>query len=209
LYVSHNMATIRNLCTRCIVLDKGKIVFNGDVEKAVSIYMDQSSSELFAYYGKDFFLKKLYDTGMTAVEEMELLNKHTARYHTGETMHLRIRWRAMADIKDVRFGISIKYIDAGNIGFAESPHTCSCQANASYESTLAFEISNLAEGIYYMHLCIYTQNEMGELQSIYETDKMYFEVMELDKGKIIWHRQYWGSIRLNSIKLLQNVCLET
>ncbi len=32
LYVSHNMNTIRQLCDRCIVLDKGKIVFDGDVE---------------------------------------------------------------------------------------------------------------------------------------------------------------------------------
>ena len=32
LYVSHNMGTIRQLCDRCIVLDKGKIKFEGDVE---------------------------------------------------------------------------------------------------------------------------------------------------------------------------------
>ncbi len=31
LYVSHNMATIRDLCDRCIVLDKGKAIFDGDV----------------------------------------------------------------------------------------------------------------------------------------------------------------------------------
>lgn len=38
LYVSHNMDTIRRLCDRCIVLDKGTIVFDGDVEKAIEIY---------------------------------------------------------------------------------------------------------------------------------------------------------------------------
>lgn len=27
LYVSHNMSTIRNLCTRCVVLQKGRIIF--------------------------------------------------------------------------------------------------------------------------------------------------------------------------------------
>ena len=34
LYVSHNMATIRKLCTRCIVLEKGQIIFDGDVGEA-------------------------------------------------------------------------------------------------------------------------------------------------------------------------------
>lgn len=38
LYVSHNMDTIRRLCDRCVVLDKGKIVFDGEVEKAIEIY---------------------------------------------------------------------------------------------------------------------------------------------------------------------------
>ena len=37
LYVSHNMETIRRLCDRCIVLEKGKLLFDGDVEKAINI----------------------------------------------------------------------------------------------------------------------------------------------------------------------------
>lgn len=39
LYVSHNMNTIRQLCDRCIVLDHGKIIFNGGVEDAIALYM--------------------------------------------------------------------------------------------------------------------------------------------------------------------------
>ena len=49
LYVSHNMATIRNLCTRCIVLNKGQIIFDGDVEDAIGLYMDIDSELADAY----------------------------------------------------------------------------------------------------------------------------------------------------------------
>ena len=45
LYVSHNMNTIRQLCTRCIVLDHGKLIFDGDVEQAIGVYMDLSRDE--------------------------------------------------------------------------------------------------------------------------------------------------------------------
>ena len=38
LYVSHNMNTIQSLCDRCIVLDKGKIIYDGDVAKAIDVY---------------------------------------------------------------------------------------------------------------------------------------------------------------------------
>ena len=40
LYVSHNMDTVRTLCNRCIVLDHGKLIFDGDVEEAIAIYSD-------------------------------------------------------------------------------------------------------------------------------------------------------------------------
>lgn len=38
LCVSHNMTTIRDLCNRCIVLEEGKKIFDGDVESAISLY---------------------------------------------------------------------------------------------------------------------------------------------------------------------------
>ena len=40
LYVSHNMNTIRQLCTRCLVLDHGELIFDGGVERAIDLYMD-------------------------------------------------------------------------------------------------------------------------------------------------------------------------
>ena len=45
LYVSHNMNTIRQLCNRCIVLDHGKLIFDGDVEEAINIYMSNSMNK--------------------------------------------------------------------------------------------------------------------------------------------------------------------
>ena len=39
LFVSHNMNAVRQLCDRCIVLDKGKILFDGDANQAIAVYM--------------------------------------------------------------------------------------------------------------------------------------------------------------------------
>ena len=46
LYVSHNMATIRDLCDRCIVLDKGKVIFDGDVDEGIALYLSTKSQLL-------------------------------------------------------------------------------------------------------------------------------------------------------------------
>ncbi|MGX8729060.1 MAG: ABC transporter ATP-binding protein, partial [Lachnospiraceae bacterium] len=45
LYVSHNMDTIRRLCERCVVMDQGKIIFDGAPEEAIRIYMRSGLAE--------------------------------------------------------------------------------------------------------------------------------------------------------------------
>ncbi len=44
LFVSHNMAAVRSLCTRCIVLDSGTIAATGNVASVVQSYMGDSIS---------------------------------------------------------------------------------------------------------------------------------------------------------------------
>lgn len=44
LYVSHNMNTIRQLCERCIVLNHGRVVYDGDVEDAINLYLGRKHS---------------------------------------------------------------------------------------------------------------------------------------------------------------------
>lgn len=38
--VTHDMAAVKRFCTRAIVLDKGKIIFNGDVDSAAETYSE-------------------------------------------------------------------------------------------------------------------------------------------------------------------------
>ena len=45
LFVSHNLASISKLCNKALVLDKGKVVFYGDVFEGISHYNNQMSDE--------------------------------------------------------------------------------------------------------------------------------------------------------------------
>ena len=46
LFVSHNMASISNLCSRCLVVDKGTVVFDGNVENAIDNYYKSINSDI-------------------------------------------------------------------------------------------------------------------------------------------------------------------
>lgn len=45
LFVSHNMESIQQLCTRCVVLENGKTIFQGDVDSAISQYLNINRKE--------------------------------------------------------------------------------------------------------------------------------------------------------------------
>ncbi|WP_452602307.1 ABC transporter ATP-binding protein [Pontimicrobium sp. MEBiC06410] len=44
LFVSHNMASVKSLCTRGIVLEHGKVTFEGSAEEAVASYLSSEKS---------------------------------------------------------------------------------------------------------------------------------------------------------------------
>lgn len=75
LYVSHNMATIRQLCTRCVVLDHGKLVYDGDVEEAINNYYD-ATPEAGKYH------ESVYNTNGFEGEKCRALSLE-ADNHTG------------------------------------------------------------------------------------------------------------------------------
>ncbi len=50
LFVSHNMAAVKSLCTRAIVLQHGKTVFEGETHKAVDFYLKSDEANTQAHY---------------------------------------------------------------------------------------------------------------------------------------------------------------
>ena len=46
LFVSHNMASVQNLCTRAVVLDSGKTVYEGDTDEAINFYLSNERQKI-------------------------------------------------------------------------------------------------------------------------------------------------------------------
>ena len=65
LFVSHNMAAVKSLCTRGIVLENGKVKFDGKIENAVSYYLsgdsESQNKKIFSreYDKKEFRLHEI------------------------------------------------------------------------------------------------------------------------------------------------------
>jgi lipopolysaccharide transport system ATP-binding protein len=58
LFVSHNMAAVKSLCTRGIVLENGKVKFDGKTEDALEVYQEEYNSNFNTEYYGNTIIKK-------------------------------------------------------------------------------------------------------------------------------------------------------
>jgi lipopolysaccharide transport system ATP-binding protein len=88
LFVSHNMAAVKGLTTRGILLDHGRVAFSGTSEQVIQHYSQLTSAPAVLRAGRG------WGKGMhTTIREVCLLDKDrqlTTRYTPGEPLHVEI-----------------------------------------------------------------------------------------------------------------------
>ncbi len=97
LFVSHNMASIRHLCTSCIALDGGRIMAAGDADEVVRRYLDavQEGVETPGASGFSFDLRRPEPAPEAYVTRIELLDADgdlATRLETGGYFRARIHF---------------------------------------------------------------------------------------------------------------------
>lgn len=204
LYVSHNMSTIRNLCTRCIVLSKGEKIFDGDVEQAIAMYMNEARSDFPVYYDvKDCIRSQLHLKKYVWIQSVSFPGKSSARYEAEEKINLSVRWTALEDVENVKLRLAVKYVGAVNVGMAESEAFANAVKGAVYDSEFEFDASNLCEGIYYFKLFLFSHDALGNIVDLDGAmEELYVEIIDTDLKKSKWLQNYWGNVRLNKIHYL-------
>lgn len=58
LFVSHNMAAVKSLCSRGIVMENGNVKFDGHINEALEIYQEENNSYIDSEYIGDLIIKR-------------------------------------------------------------------------------------------------------------------------------------------------------
>lgn len=204
LYVSHNMSTIRNLCTRCIVLNAGKIIFDGDTESAIAVYTNGAGSDFPAVYDVDSLKRDAGEFGKyVKINSVEFAGKDSAIYTSNEKVALKVKWQCLEDIQNTKLRVALKYAGAVNIGMAESETIEKLEKGKTYTKIFEFDPSNLCEGIYYFKLFLFSNDDNG---NAFDLDgamaELYFKIIETEGNKTVWKQNYWGNVRLNQMSII-------
>ena len=206
LYVSHNMNTIRQLCNRCIVLDRGKIIFDGDVEEAITVYMGVSFDSKCHYeYSPEYHT----DKGPKSVylESLDICDREQNIVEINGRLRLQLKCEVRHPSIQVKFRFEIQYADGTVAATAFTDHGIDLMEMGTRMVDLEFDISHLAPGRYSADLVVYSTDSFGN--DIYldgVIPAMNFEVVE---GETVnensnWLHKYWGHVRLKDIHVLNH-----
>lgn len=206
LYVSHNMSTIRKLCNRCIVLQHGRIIFDGDVERAIEIYVnaEEDEKDYPAVYDLSETERPSLDHGrLIQLKEIAFVNKKNAIFDNDKPIEITLRWFSEANVENIRFRIRLNCMDGTPIGLAESAIIGDATKGTEGTTRLSWDISNIVAGAYKMVIDLYVLNEYGALRSYdHPGTPIYIRVIDTIGGKdktTDWDRGSWNSVRLNTI----------
>lgn len=207
LYVSHNMNTIRQLCTRCIVLDHGKLIFDGDVEQAIGVYEDVKSDNLpfvdYSAYERPHWLV----TDSVRLQTAEYCNCQGNRCmdcnFKDNYLIIKIVTKHKKRLSNVGFRMEIK-TSTGTIVGTTILKELPVDNNLELQSfVLKFDISNLLPGDYASNFVLFSRNEFGTCQNIDWVTGLGFQKIAAEKPDIDWDYAHWGSVQLNSPEILR------
>ena len=194
LYVSHNMNTIRQLCTRCIVLDHGKVIFDGDTEEAIGIYMDTGTgTEKIRELDSVHRLSYLPNHQLVRFIRSEYLDNGSDHYES--VLPVRLDWKADSDTKDVYFRLEFRVNGTGiTTAFTAKPVELD-----KGTATLTVDISSLIPTIYEVSLVAY-RHIGGGVMDIDAVKLPSFHKVLAREGTVNWNVNAWGHVRLPDIQ---------
>lgn len=104
LFVSHNIVAVEKLCTRGIVMDQGRVVFDGAARDAIAAYLTASDSDT----GQDLgHTGRRAGSGEARITRYEILSPAGKLIRAGDPFTIRLHFECRQSLKRPAFAISI------------------------------------------------------------------------------------------------------
>ncbi len=202
LYVSHNMNTIRRLCDRCVVLDQGKIIFDGDVEKAIDIYSGTGGSlTREAVFDQVRTAPRL--DGDLVFTRGEFLDKDLPVYKTDEPIRLSLTFTAKKELPEAAIRLIVQTESGTPVALCTTERGIPVKAGEN-TVTLTVRHDTLAPGTYSTKLLAQSIDELGRGPIHDFVDgAMLLRIVQKDgeNNGLSWYPHIWGYMQLPTAQI--------
>lgn len=161
LYVSHNMATVKSLCDRCVVLSHGAKVFDGPTDEAIAIYMKNDELDNTTFFDTSKAKRHPKCNQRHLLQSLELLEVPVSQFEYGEKFNFRMVWKSENSTERLLFKMVVNGIDATPVGVifgGELEHK-----EGLNQKDFVFDTSYLVPGHYTVDVILYDEDRSGNV----------------------------------------------
>ena len=207
LYVSHNMNTIRQLCNRCIVLEHGEKIYDGNVQSGIDTYLQSSFGEAETRYDLSPEKRKRWIMMGEDIcfKSLELIGKEHPRYEFQEPILMQIDVYSFHSVKSVGLRIELLSNDGIFIGTSLAEDIVSLEKERSDSLVLRLNTENITPGNYFATIVLYQKNSYQASNDLDIVERAFaFEIVDTEhKMGIAWKNDKWGHIILEEMTLMK------
>lgn len=204
LYVSHNMNTIQQLCSRCVVLDKGRIIYDGNVEEAIRIYMGTVKDSPLKLNLEEFPRAEEHKSHVALMKKLEVLDADSSVFAQNSKMRFKLTLTANQQDLHMYIRAIIHYADGTPVTMITSKEAFEAKCGEDREITFSLNTQYIVPGKYTLSLILYEVNQFGTFRNCDGVKDAYcFEIKagEDFAHKMEWSHRYWGHVALGEIKI--------
>lgn len=201
LYVSHNMDTIRELCNRCIVLNQGKIIYDGDVDEAIKMYLGGDDKNFVTVNYNDVLLREESQRHDIELISATYSGKSNNIFYDDEKIPLELTWRNLNNIENLCLRVEVTDSHRYPVTAFIIEDFYSGQAGEKHTQKFLLNIAPVVNGGYYTRYVLYNKkSETAPYETLEIVRGLTFRKRKPDSHKHKWNKQ-WGSIEVDEIEL--------
>ena len=207
LFVSHNMSSISSICDRVLVIEDGRISFNGEVNEGISKYLKTESARKGSISFHNSSQQRDGPQAYSKLLKMSTLNKENnviSSVKIGSTLNVQIYFEILQQINDLEIGFNFTNEQGVRYGaFLNSWEGAKTNFNLGrYCFSISIPYVYLMPNIYYLN--VWTR-EIGKMIDDTVVRALELEVIDNDftrnrsyfssyKFMGVFHRSSWSEI---------------
>lgn len=199
LYVSHNMQTVKSLCSRCIVLSHGQLAFEGSTDEAIAVYMQDENLDNTTFFDTSAVKRHPKCNQKHLLQNLHMYESKTNQLEYGDIFPFRISWKSENDTERVLMKMVINGIDTTPVGVIFGGELKVQKGMNSADFT--FDTSYLVPGKYTVDVILYDEDKSGSIMFYDRATALRFTVEHSDKSVKLKHWfKDWGNAVLPCIE---------
>ena len=118
LFVSHNMAAVKSLCSTVLILENGKVIFNGETDQATALYLNSGNSASDSNELNEY-IQNQKDDSLLLTKVLVNQNNSSADhiFYSNLEVFIQIEYEVLKDVLGLRVGFDLIDLSSGAVIF--------------------------------------------------------------------------------------------